>query len=190
MGSLDEAFSRAPRSSFVLSEYREAAEADMPLPIGYGQTISQPSTVRMMLEWLDVQLGDTVLDVGSGSGWTTALLAQLTGIKGQVYAVEVVPELVEMGRRNCERIGVGNASFFQAGKVLGLPQHAPFDRVLVSAAADHIPAELCEQVRTGGTLVIPVHDVIFELTKASTTWERVPHPGFVFVPLIHREVSA
>lgn len=161
------------------------SSADMPLPIGYSQTISQPTTVEMMLEWLEVQPGDKVLDVGSGSGWTTALLSVLAGPKGHVYAVERIPELVEFGRDNVERLGTRNVSFHQAGDEFGLPAESPFDRILVSASADELPNGLINQLKPGGKLVIPVQNSIFEIRKKpGGEVESTEHPGFVFVPLL------
>lgn len=161
------------------------ASADMPVPIGYDQTISQPTTVAMMLEWLDAQPGDKVLDVGSGSGWTTALLSDIIGPKGKVYAVERIPDLVEFGRDNCEKAGVKNASFHQAGDNYGLPEYDPYDRILVSASADKVPDELLGQLKPGGKLVLPVYDSIFEISKhPDNKTEAIEHPGFVFVPLL------
>lgn len=161
------------------------AAVDAPLPIGYGQTISQPTTVEMMLGWLEPEPGNKVLDVGSGSGWTTALLAQLVGPTGMVYAVELIPELVEFGRQNVERLGIGNAKFYRTGKQLGLPKHAPYDRILVSAAAEELPKQLIEQLKPGGKLVVPVRNDILEIEKEKDgSYEQAVHPGFVFVPLI------
>lgn len=157
----------------------------MPLTIGHGQTNSQPTTVKMMLEWLDVKPGKKVLDVGSGSGWTTALLAYLVGTRGKVYAVERVPELVKFGRENNKKAGVTNTEFFEAGKTYGLPQHAPYDRILVSASARELPPELPGQLKVGGKLVIPVREDILEITKTGKeTYKTITHPGFVFVPLV------
>lgn len=130
-----------------------AADADVPLPIGCGQTISQPSTVQLMLEWLGPRAGEKILDVGSG--WTTALLAHAVGSKGRVYAVEIVPELVEMERDNCARAGMRNASFFQAGDRIGLPEHATYDRILVSASAERVPNDLRRQLKVAGRLAAP-----------------------------------
>ncbi|TSC94960.1 MAG: protein-L-isoaspartate(D-aspartate)O-methyltransferase, partial [Candidatus Berkelbacteria bacterium Athens1014_28] len=138
----DKAFAQVNRTSFVLPEYSNQADLDIPLPIGFGQTISQPTTVRLMLEWLDARVGDKVLDLGSGSGWTCALLAKIVGSKGKVLAVELIPELLKFGKRNCQQAGVKNVEFHLAGKKLGLPEFAPFDRILVSAAAEKLPKEI------------------------------------------------
>jgi protein-L-isoaspartate(D-aspartate) O-methyltransferase len=180
-----EAFRAIDRLDFVPSEYRNSADADIPLPIGYGQTISQPTTVRLMLEWLDVHPGDQIMDVGSGSGWTTALLGWLTGHKGHVYAIELIPDLVEFGQENCLRAHIYNASFFEAGETYGLPSDAPYDRILVSASGDKVPEDLYRQLKIGGKLVIPVRSEIHEITKHSDEdWETRVHPGFTFVPLL------
>lgn len=187
MDQIDKAFKFTPRDNFLPDNYTGMVEVDMPLPIGYGQTNSQPSTVRMMLEWLEVEPGNKILDVGSGSGWTTALLANLTGPKGMVYAVEIVPELVRFGRANVERLDIKNARFYRAGKTFGLPDKAPFDRILVSAAAQKLPTELLDQLRVGGKMVIPVRSDVLEIEKTSDkTYETHRHPGFAFVPLIEK----
>lgn len=185
MDTIDKVFDQVERSRFVLPELTGSADLDMPLPIGFGQTISQPTTVRLMLGWLEPQRGDKVLDVGSGSGWTSALLAHLVGPKGMIYAVELIPELVEFGRQNCRRSGIKNVHFYQAGKKYGLPKEAPFDRILVSAAAESLPQELIEQLKVGGKLVIPVNYDILEIEKTSDKDVDIQkHPGFVFVPLL------
>lgn len=178
-------FKAVERADFMPGDVRNQADADRPLPIGHGQTISQPSTVQMMLEWLDVQPGDKVLDVGSGSGWTTALLAHLTGPDGEVLAVEKIPELVAFGRENCEKLDIENVQFFEAGSSFGLPEESPFDRILVSASAHELPEELVKQLQPGGKLVVPVGNEILEITKTeSETVKTTPHGGFVFVPLV------
>lgn len=182
---VDDAFETVYRQDFLPEEVRSRAHEDRPLPIGYGQTNSQPSTVRQMLVWLDVEPGQRILDVGSGSGWTTALLSQLVGKDGTVHAVELVPELVQYGRENCERVGITNATFHEAGEALGLRQLAPFDRILVSASASSMPTDLFEQLAAPGKLVVPVGNSIYEIEKDTmgeiTTTE---HTGYVFVPLL------
>ena len=183
--SIDKAFREVKRSNFLPKSEKSLADLDTALYIGYGQTISQPTTVRMMLEWLDAQPGDKVLDVGSGSGWSTALLANIVWPKGMVYAVERVPELVEFGRHNCQTSGITNAKFYKAGDIIGLPEYAPFDRILVSADASELPDELMDQLKIGGKTVIPIHDIIYEVTKLSKIKNDIKkHPYFIFVPLI------
>jgi protein-L-isoaspartate(D-aspartate) O-methyltransferase len=185
MDKLDKAFQKFHRQDFVPDEIRNQVNFDMALPIGYGQTISQPTTVKWMLEWLELQPGDKILDIGSGSGWTTALLSYLVGPKGWVYAVERIPELLEFGKNNCLNTEVINAKFFLAGKEYGLPRYAPYNRILVSAAAQKLPVNLLDQLSIDGKLVIPVKNDILEITKLSkNNYETITHPGFVFVPLI------
>ena len=182
---MEEAFDVVDRDKFMPANVRHMAGYDQAMPIGYGQTISQPYTVNLMLQWLDPRPGDKVLDVGSGSGWTTALLAHLVGLKGKIFAVERIPELVEFGRDNCERFGVKNAEFYTAGDEFGWPEEAPFDRILVSASADELPQTLIDQLKVGGKLVIPVQYDILEITKEpKDKIKTVKHPGFVFVPLL------
>jgi len=180
-----EAFRTVRRADFVVPEFREQADVDTPSPIGFGQTISQPTTVRLMLSWLDAMPGDEVLDVGSGSGWTTALLAHVVGPQGTVYAVERMPELVKFGRDNCRRLGIENAFFFQAGREYGLREHAPYARILVSASARELPVELLDQLTIPAKLVIPVQHDVLEVTRtAEDKYRTRTHPGFVFVPLV------
>jgi protein-L-isoaspartate(D-aspartate) O-methyltransferase len=185
MPDLDEAFRKFPRKDFLPKIMKPFAKSDEPLRIGHGQTNSQPSLVRQMLKWLDPQPGDRILDVGSGSGWTTAILAHLTGLNGEVFAVEKVPELVEHGQENARAAGVTNLHFSQAGDELGLPEHAPYDRILVSASASELPKSLFDQLKPGGKMVIPVKNDILEVTKKpSGVLDVLLHAGYVFVPLV------
>lgn len=185
MSRVEQAFKAVKRSDFLPRARRFTSFFDAPISIGYGQTNSQPTTVRMMLEWLDPRPGDKVLDVGSGSGWTTALLAHLVGNKGSVFAVEKVPELVTFGKQNCGRAGIRNVSFYEAGNSLGLPSKAPFDRILVSAAAKQLPQPLINQLKVGGRLVAPVSHSIFVVDKTSSAhYDLQEHYGFSFVPLV------
>jgi protein-L-isoaspartate(D-aspartate) O-methyltransferase len=145
------------RRDFLPADQLRFAHADMPLRIGHGATCSQPSTVAEMLEHLNPRPGDKVLDVGSGSGWTTALLARLVAPGGSVLGVEIVPELVRIGQKNLTEAGVTGARIEQAdlGRV-GRPEEAPFDRILVSAEARRLPEALVDQLADGGRMVIPV----------------------------------
>ncbi|PJE65433.1 protein-L-isoaspartate carboxylmethyltransferase [Candidatus Saccharibacteria bacterium CG10_big_fil_rev_8_21_14_0_10_47_8] len=187
MDYIDKAFTKVKRAGFVLPERTSVADYDIPLPIGFGQTISQPTTVRLMLEWLEPEPGNKILDVGSGSGWTTALLADIVGPKGMVYAVELIPELIEFGRDNCQRLGIKNVRFYEAGTDYGLPRYAPYDRILVSASGERIPESLVDQLKIGGKLVIPIRNHILEIEKlADGQVQTDVHPGFVFVPLVDK----
>jgi protein-L-isoaspartate(D-aspartate) O-methyltransferase len=174
-----------PRRDFLPAEVRARADIDEPLPIGYGATSSQPWTVRFMLELLQVSPGHKVLDVGSGSGWTTALLAHLTGHTGAVVGVELVPELVAMGRANLPP-AFGWAHIEQADPhTLGVPRGEPFDRILVSADANQIPEELEDQLAVGGRLVVPVVGELWAVERHSDGFHRqaVTDYRFSFLPL-------
>lgn len=185
MDRLEDAFRAIKRQDFVVAGDENMAWQDRPLPIGYNQTISQPTTVRMMLDWLDARPGHKVLDVGSGSGWTTALLSHLVGPDGSVCAVERIPELVEFGRINCQKYNLKNIKFYTASREYGLLSEAPFDRILVSAAAHEIPNGLIDQLGTKGRLVIPVQSdiLVIERTPDNKLLTQTHH-GFAFVPLI------
>lgn len=182
---VDAAFAAVPRVGFLTESERRYADRDHPLPIGHGQTNSQPTTVRNMLVLLDVQPGDRVLDVGSGSGWTTALLAHLAGPGGWVHGVELVPELAEFGSHNLAAYGALAASIRPAeAGVLGLPEQAPYDRILVSAEGRELPGSLVEQLAAAGRMVIPVAgrlSVVDRRTSGQTEVRRVGH--YAFVPL-------
>lgn len=184
MSRIDEALSSVDRADFLPPEHKDEAAYDAPVRIGYGQTNSQPYTVRLMLEWLDPQPGDHVLDVGSGSGWTTALLAYIVGPDGDVIAVEKVPELVRFGADNCLKAGVQNVRFYEAGKELGLPRGAPYDRILVSAEAMELPQTLAGQLKIGGRMVIPIRSSIHVISRTTVGYDDIEHQGFAFVPLI------
>jgi len=180
----ENAFRAVDRARFVPEELKSDAYADAPLPIGAGQTISQPTVVAFCLEWLQVRPGDRVLDVGSGSGWTTALLAHLAGTAGSVIGVERIPELVSFGSKNLEKYKFANTRIEQSGKNLGKPEAAPFDRILVSASADEIPDALVKQLKDGGRMVISVRNAICVVDLFNGRSRIVCHEGFVFVPLI------
>lgn len=186
---IDEAFAAVPRADFLPPEQVRSAGVDRALPIGYGQTNSQPTTVRNLLALLDAQPGDRVLDVGCGSGWTTALLAELVGSGGEVIGVEVVPELVEFGRANLAREELPWARIEPADPdVLGKPEQAPYDRILVSAEASQVPRALVDQLVEGGRLVVPVAGQLVE-ARRTPGWPETEadvrrHGHYAFVPLI------
>lgn len=179
--NLVEAFLKVDRAGFVRPEYLVEAYEDYPLPIGYGQTISQPYTVAFMLEALRLRPEDTVLDIGSGSGWTTALIAHCAR---HVTGVERIRELVAFSRHNLRPYGLENAVIEEAGPGLGLSGRR-FDKILVSAAADTLPDTLIDQLNNGGILVIPVrHSIVVVQKDGQGALSEQVYEGFVFVPLL------
>ncbi len=178
----------------------ELAELNEALPIGFGQTISQPLVVAFMMELLQIKEGEKILDVGSGSGWTTALLAHLTGEMGKVIALEIVPELRTFGETNVRKydfVERGIVKFLCQDGSKGCASEAPFDKILASASVQpdqkdlgsqpEIPEDWKSQLKVGGIIVAPVGSVIHSLTKKSDTeFEKTEYPGFVFVPLIEK----
>ena len=141
------------REEFVLPEYRHLAYRNTPLPIEAGQTISQPLIVALMTELLDPQPGDVILEVGTGSGYQAAVLAKLVK---HVYSVEIVEELATSAAAVLQRLGYANVTVRAGDGYAGWPQHAPFDGIIVTAAAEHLPPPLLQQLKPGGKLVIPV----------------------------------
>ncbi len=181
------AFKKIDRLNFVPRDLANAAYVDYPLPIGRGQTISQPTTVAFMLELLKPRPGEKILDVGAGSGWTTALLSEIVGPQGQVWATEIVPELVKLSRKNLRHYHFIQTRILQAKNSLGLLKLAPFDKILVSASTDDLPQELLDQLKAGGRMVIPIDFSIFKIDKTKTGKIRQDQfSGFVFVPLVKR----
>lgn len=181
-----EAFEAVDRKHFVPKLHEDHIYIDIPLTIGNDQTISQPSTVAFMLEHLGAQKGDHVLDIGSGSGWTTALLCHIVGDKGSVIGLERVADLVEQGKKNIAKLDLpSHCNISQAGEQLGIPGKQ-FDRILVSASAYDTPLELFSQLNVGGTMIIPIRESIFKFTKISESEvSQEEFYGFRFVPLIY-----
>ena len=176
------AFAATPRRDFLPRRVRHRASYDGPLALAAGQTSSQPRTVDDMLRLLDVRPGQRVLDVGSGSGWTTALLAHLVGPTGSVLGVELEPELVAFGSANLARTARPWASIRQAAPgVLGDPGGAAYDRVLVSAMAESLPAPLVEQLADDGVLVVPVAGTMLRVVNPGAVVTE--HGHYRFVPL-------
>ena len=181
-----EAFYKIDRADFVLTDTKDRSYDNIPLPIGHGQTISQPLTVAFMLELLNPKEGDKILDVGSGSGWQSSLLAYIVGEKGKVFAIERIPEISEFGRKNSEKYGFKNISFIIGDGSKGYSKEAPYDKIIVAASSKtEIPSKLKSQLRIGGRLVIPVKNSIWlAVRKKYDDYEEKEFPGFVFVPLI------
>lgn len=181
------AFKIVDRINFVPPDLYYEAYGNYPLPIGGGQTISQPSTVAFMLEQLKAQKGQNVLEIGAGCGWVSALLTYLVGEKGNVVGIEIIPKLAEQARQNISKYNFKNLQLILADGSCGYKKFAPYDRIIVSAAAPILPLQLKEQLVDGGRLVAPIGDyqqdiVLIERKKECFTEKHFP--GFVFVPLI------
>lgn len=182
------AFSQIKREDFVSEEEKESAYINNALSINYNQTISQPLVVALMIELLSPQSGEKILDIGSGSGWTTALLAYLVKSKGRIIAIDIIPELVKFGQKNVEKysfVKKGIVQFFCADGKLGYEKEAPYDKILISASAFEVPEELFKQLKIGGKMVLPIAESIVLIKKTSQNdYEKQEFPGFVFVPLV------
>ena len=167
---------------------KDLAEVDEAMPIGQGQTISQPKVVAFMLELLEPKAGEKILDVGSGSGWTSALLSEIVGGKGRVVSLELIPELKEFGEKNAAKYGFvekGTAQFICCDGSKGYEEESPFDKILASAAARRVPEAWKKQLKVGGRIVAPINSSIFLFVKKSENeMEEKEYPGFIFVPLI------
>ncbi|RME77442.1 MAG: protein-L-isoaspartate(D-aspartate) O-methyltransferase [Chloroflexi bacterium] len=178
-----------PRHEFVLPEYLDQAYADHPLPIGYGQTISQPYIVALMTELLDLQPGEKVLEIGTGSGYQAAILAQITD---QVYTIEIIPELATRARKTFDRLGYTTITTKQADGYWGWEEFAPFDAIIVTAAPDHVPQPLVNQLADRGRMVIPIgppggYQSLWVLERQGEEILRTNWGGVRFVPLTRSE---
>lgn len=180
-----EAMRKVPRHLFVPSEGIEAAYADRPLPIGYGQTISQPYMVALMTEAMGLEGPEKVLEVGTGSGYQAAILAELAD---RVVTTERVPELAEEARRTIRELGYANIAVIETDGSRGYPEEAPYDAIMVTAGAPQIPRVLVDQLADGGRLVVPVgnsyQQTLTRLTKSGEDEKTERLEGCVFVPLI------
>jgi protein-L-isoaspartate(D-aspartate) O-methyltransferase len=181
------ALAKVRREAFVPLRSTDAAYANRPLPIGHGQTISQPFVVALMTELLDIESDDSVLEVGTGSGYQAAVLAELAG---KVFSIEVIPELARSAAAALASEGRSNVVLRTGDGGLGWPEHAPFDAIIVTAAAPDIPPALIEQLRPGGRMVVPVgprhgDQELISLTKdAAGTLTRRRILPVAFVPLV------
>ncbi len=195
---IEDAFRAIDRKDFIPDSLKDEAYVNAPLPIGFGQTISQPLTVAFMLELLQPEIGNRILDIGSGSGWQTALLAYIVtggaanGLRlkrgGAVYALELIPELYEFGKANAAKynyISSGIAHMECRDGSGGFPENAPFDRIIAGAAAEKFPQSLLDQTAVGGRIVVPIlHSIWLFKKEDNQRIEKEEYPGFAFVPLI------
>jgi protein-L-isoaspartate(D-aspartate) O-methyltransferase len=183
-----EAMRRVERHRFVPEEFLDQAYDDHPLPIGYGQTISQPYIVALMSAALGVQPGDRVLEIGTGSGYQAAVLAEM-GM--QVYTIEIVPELAEAASARLQELGYSNVQVLNADGYFGWEEHAPYDAIIVTAAPDHLPQPLANQLAEGGRLIIPIGpagltQTLWQFEHVSGELQAVNLGPVVFVPFTRK----
>ena len=180
-----EAMAKVPRHLFVLEDYRDSAYEDRPLPIGEGQTISQPYMVAIMTQSLELKGPERVLEIGTGSGYQTAILAELSQ---QVFTMERIPALTERARKVLGDLGYSKISFFSGDGSRGWPEEAPFDGIMVTAGSPDVPPTLKSQLAKGGRLVIPTGprftQTLYKLTREGDRFTEEDVTGCVFVPLV------
>jgi protein-L-isoaspartate(D-aspartate) O-methyltransferase len=178
------AMETVPRHEFVPDQHRNRAYIDRPLPIGYGQTISQPYIVALMTELLELKNTDRVLEIGTGSGYQAAILAEIVA---EVYTVEIIEPLAIQAKERLERLGYTNLHTLHADGYYGWEEHAPYDAIIVTAAPDHIPQPLVQQLKDGAKLVIPVgppggYQDLWQITKEGDQVQKRSVAGVLFVP--------
>lgn len=176
------AFKKVQREEFVLPQFRDHAYANEPLPIAAGQTISQPLTVVAMTEALQPEKGQKILEVGAGSGYQAAILAEVVGKKGKIITTEIIREIAAFAEENLKRCGYNNVVVIQHDGSLGYEKEKPYDRIIVTAAAPNIPQPLLAQLKKGGRLVIPVGDQMM-LVEKNKEIKKTFLGYYAFVPL-------
>jgi len=179
-----DAMRKVPRHLFVPPNLRDAAYEDGPLPIGQGQTISQPYIVAYMTEALGIRPGEHVLEIGTGSGYQAAVLAE---IAREVYTIEIVPELADRARETLAGLGYKNVHVRIGNGYAGWPEKAPFPRIIVTAAPDEVPPALVEQLAAGGVMVVPVGTSFQEMTIVTKTAQGIARKATIpvrFVPMV------
>ncbi|MBW2984156.1 protein-L-isoaspartate(D-aspartate) O-methyltransferase [Candidatus Woesearchaeota archaeon] len=182
-----EAFRKVPREKFITKGFLEEAYGDYPLPIGEGQTISQPTTVMIMTQALELKPGDKVLEVGAGSGYQAAIIAKVIGSKGKVITTEIIPELVKFAKDNLKKAGIKNAVVVEWDGSQGYEKWAPYDKIIVTAACPRIPPPLIEQLKNNGIIIAPVGSAFGQTMIKGVKKEGVLQTeslgSFMFVPL-------
>lgn len=181
------AFSKVKRENFVSGKFRRMAYEDNALPIGKGQTISQPYTIATMLSFLNLKKNQSVLEVGSGCGYVLALLSELVGKNGKVFGIEKIKGLADKSKKNTDDLR--NVRIYGGNGRLGLGEKSPFDRILISASCSEIPKPLTSQLKKNGIVVAPIGN---KFNQSLASFQKVNgelrirenFPGFVFVPLV------
>ena len=184
---VEKAFLEVPRENFVPEMIKDYAYVDTPLEIGNGQTISAPHMVAIMCEALDIKKGQSILEIGAGSGYHAAIVSKIVGENGHVYTVERFPSLAERAKKNLENAGIKNVTVETGDGSEGLPQHAPYERIYVTCAAPEIPKPLVEQLKDLGKMLVPVGRLICNLELIEKKGNKVTSEdicGCSFVPLI------
>lgn len=176
------AFEKVPRENFVLEKYRAETYLDEPLPIGHGQTISQPTTVAIMTSALQPKAGQKILEVGSGSGYQAAIISELVGKDGKVYTLERIKDLAKFAKSNLK--AYKNVAVMHADGTKGYEKARPYDRIVVTAAASELPNAIFRQLKENGLMVIPIEDHLFRITKTKGKPVMDDLGLFAFVPLI------
>ena len=175
------------RELFVPDSVKHLAYRDAPLYIGNNQTISQPATVVAMTEALDIKKGQKILEIGTGSGWQSALLSKLVGETGTVYSIEIIDDLVKMAKENLKKLSIENVNVIKGDGSLGLEKYAPYDRILVTAGSPDIPKPLLKQLDKDGLMVIPIGNLylqhMYVVRKAKDGVKKESIGNFMFVPL-------
>ncbi len=187
------AMETVPRHRFVPSDYIEQAYEDHALPIGYGQTISQPYVVAWMTELLELKPGEKVLEIGTGSGYQAAVLAELGYL--DVYTIEIIPELADNAAGLLRELGYNDVHVKQGDGYYGWPEYAPFDAIIVTAAPDHLPSPLVDQLAEGGRIVIPIgppgwYQSLWKFTNIKGELKAYNMGGVVFVPFTGEGVES
>ena len=184
---VEKAFLEVPREKFVPEMIKNYAYVDTPLEIGNGQTISAPHMVAIMCEALDIKKGQSILEIGAGSGYHAAIVSKIVGEKGHIYTVERFPSLAERAKKNLENAGIKNVTVETGDGSEGLPQHAPYERIYVTCASPEIPKPLVEQLKDPGKMLVPVGRLICNLELIEKKGNKVTSEdicGCSFVPLI------
>ena len=185
-----ESFKKVPRENFIRKEHLDEAYGDYPLAIGEGQTISQPTTVMIMTQALELRKGYRVMEIGAGSGYQAAIIARIIGDKGKVYALELIPQLARLARKNLRKTRIKNVEVICTDGSKGYSKEAPYDRIIITAAAPKTPKHLLSQLKKGGILVAPVGPLygqeMIKIKKFDDKGKKLKIENlgdFIFVPL-------